>query len=368
MFDPSQRYDLPDIKAQASQILKSEYFSVILEEIPNIVLVINDARQIVYANRAFINQLEFKNGEQVWGQRPGECLGCIRSTISSNGCGSTAHCKVCGFANVISNSEKGKKSSGECNIIVNGGETLSYSVYTRPFLFNNQNHIFCYLQDISDKVTQQYLERAFLHDIQNSVTVLHAMHDMLDDLTEEEIKTTIQDLSSKLNEEVNAYRLICSAEKNQIKVRPETINITSLVTNTKDELLNIRAFRNKKVNIKSNALDFYTDKTLLRRVLMNSIKNALEASMDDQPINIEINQNKGISHCEIHVKSIPLIPMNTQLQIFQKSFSTKGRGRGWGTYSIKILTENYLNGKVSFVSNEKERTVFTLSIPELNYE
>jgi sensor histidine kinase regulating citrate/malate metabolism len=52
-----------------------------------------------------------------------------------------------------------------------------------------------------------------------------------------------------------------------------------------------------------------------------------------------------------------------QLQIFQRSFSTKGEARGIGTYSIKMFTEQYLGGKVSFVSNPTEKTVFSISLP-----
>ena len=51
-----------------------------------------------------------------------------------------------------------------------------------------------------------------------------------------------------------------------------------------------------------------------------------------------------------------------QLQIFQRSFSTKGLTRGLGTYSVKLLTENYLKGKVSFMSNALEGTVFSVEL------
>jgi sensor histidine kinase regulating citrate/malate metabolism len=50
-------------------------------------------------------------------------------------------------------------------------------------------------------------------------------------------------------------------------------------------------------------------------------------------------------------------------QIFQKSFSTKGNGRGLGTFSIKLLTEHYLKGSVSFESNDNIGTVFTVVLP-----
>ena len=49
--------------------------------------------------------------------------------------------------------------------------------------------------------------------------------------------------------------------------------------------------------------------------------------------------------------------------IFSRTFSTKGFGRGIGTYSVKLFTEQYLKGKVEFVSESGIGTVFTLVLP-----
>ena len=57
------------------------------------------------------------------------------------------------------------------------------------------------------------------------------------------------------------------------------------------------------------------------------------------------------------------IPEPSQLQVFQRSFSTKGRGRGIGTYSMKMLTEEYLGGAISFRSSEREGTTFNVILP-----
>jgi len=40
------------------------------------------------------------------------------------------------------------------------------------------------------------------------------------------------------------------------------------------------------------------------------------------------------------------------MQVFNRSFSIKGGDRGLGTYSIKLLSERYLNGEVGFTSEE----------------
>ena len=52
-----------------------------------------------------------------------------------------------------------------------------------------------------------------------------------------------------------------------------------------------------------------------------------------------------------------------QLGVFQRSLSTKGSGRGLGTYSMKLLTERYLKGHVSFTSTASGGTTFTIRIP-----
>jgi sensor histidine kinase regulating citrate/malate metabolism len=62
------------------------------------------------------------------------------------------------------------------------------------------------------------------------------------------------------------------------------------------------------------------------------------------------------------VRNDQVMSTDVRMQLFQRSFSTKGEGRGLGTYSIRLLTENYLGGKVSFVSNEKDGTVFRIEL------
>jgi sensor histidine kinase regulating citrate/malate metabolism len=105
-----------------------------------------------------------------------------------------------------------------------------------------------------------------------------------------------------------------------------------------------------------------TDRTLLRRILGNLLKNALEASKDGDKVTITSEDLNSQIVFNVHNKSF--IPRNIELQIFQRSFSTKGSGRGIGTYSVKLLTERYLKGEVSFLTDKKLGTVFTVIIPK----
>jgi sensor histidine kinase regulating citrate/malate metabolism len=67
---------------------------------------------------------------------------------------------------------------------------------------------------------------------------------------------------------------------------------------------------------------------------------------------------------EFAVHNPTVMPEEVQLQLFQRSFTTKGVGRGIGTYSMKLLGETYLAGRVAFDSHPETGTTFTLWLPK----
>jgi sensor histidine kinase regulating citrate/malate metabolism len=65
------------------------------------------------------------------------------------------------------------------------------------------------------------------------------------------------------------------------------------------------------------------------------------------------------------VNNTEVMRKEVQLQVFQRSFSTKGQsGRAIGTYSMKLLGEWYLGGRVDFGSRTPEKTTFQLVLPK----
>lgn len=110
-------------------------------------------------------------------------------------------------------------------------------------------------------------------------------------------------------------------------------------------------------------INFYSDPTLLIRSLSNLIKNSLEASGKNSLIKILASSDSQDLLFEIYNDKV--IPPNIQLQLFQRSFSTKqSKGRGIGLYSVKLIVEQYLKGKVGFVSDNELKTIFTIRLPQ----
>jgi sensor histidine kinase regulating citrate/malate metabolism len=92
-------------------------------------------------------------------------------------------------------------------------------------------------------------------------------------------------------------------------------------------------------------------------------KNALEASGKGATITLSCKLN-GRNAC-FSVHNPGFIDDEVQQQLFNRSFSTKGKGRGLGTYSMKLFGEKYLGGKVGFTSSEWAGTEFFLELPVL---
>jgi sensor histidine kinase regulating citrate/malate metabolism len=105
-----------------------------------------------------------------------------------------------------------------------------------------------------------------------------------------------------------------------------------------------------------------SDPAILRRILGNLVKNALEAVRSGETVTMYAASREG--EVSFHVHNPGVMSPKVQLQLFQRSFSTKAEtGRGIGTYSVKLFGERYLKGKVGFISREPEGTVFTLTLP-----
>ncbi len=364
MFDPTIKSDPPALKAQASLILQSGLFPELLRDAPNIIMILNMHRQVVYLNRHPVAREEVATDRSP-GQRPGECLSCINVEKGEMGCGSSEFCNVCGFNLALSTTEKGKQGKEECNISLKDGGSLTLSVFTKPFEYLDERFIFAALEDISDRKRSQMLENIFLHDIMNSAAILQGLSEAFEALPETQIKQMLNDVSAAISDEVQSYRLISNVETQTLRPDYEEVDIGEITEEVVRSLKNMQKFSKRKVELQKNKKSIVTERTLLRRVLVNMVKNAFEATNNHQPVKVISGYDPQTRHAFFTVRNSQFIPRSSQLKLFQKAYSTKGRGRGWGTYSIKVLTEKYLHGIVSFRSDMQEGTTFTISIPSL---
>lgn len=370
-FAPAERSTRAEINKQyqyLNSILGTQ--SLVIKKMPYIHLILNKNRQIVFANHAALTLANKTNIRSILGLRPGELLDCDHASENKAGCGTTIFCTQCGVVRAILSGLEGNGDIQECRITKKKtGEALDLRVWTYPLQYGEETFTSFVVADISNEKRRRMLERIFFHDIMNTATGLLSFSEILKLATPEElqkygVKDTITILVERLIDEINAQKQFLAAENNELVVKPEQVDSLNVLHGIAALYRSHNVSKGKNIVIDTGAKSyvFETDKTLLSRVIGNMVKNALEASDTGQTVTMGCD-NSG-PEIQFWVKNPAFIPTDVQLQIFQRSFSTRGAGRGIGTYSIKLLTEKYLNGKVSFTSSEKDGTTFTVKYPE----
>ncbi|MFW5768454.1 MAG: sensor histidine kinase [Spirochaetota bacterium] len=368
MFDPKKRLPLPEVDRQAKRLLSSDWFSALLAEVPSIILILNSNRQIIFVNKDLPSELRMLPEEEVIGLRPGESFGCIRAVHGEHGCGSTKFCSVCRLADAIARSENGERVESECHLLVRNGESLNLGVKATPFELDGDRYVFCVIHDIGETKTKKVLERIFLHDMQNTVGTLYSIRDLIDELSHEELKEIVVEEAEVLMEELQSYRLMIHAESRELVVKPEPVEIGGLLRGIVESLKRMQDFKDQPVEVDvPEGLSLNTDRILLERILKNLIKNGFEAEKGRGKVRVKVYETDGAHFpgggLRCTVSNPTVMPEADQINIFRKIPGNKGGGRGWGTYSVRLLTEAYLRGRVDFCSSEGEGTIFEVTVP-----
>jgi hypothetical protein len=369
-FAPAKRKSLEEVREEAKVIFQT-HFVEILNLIPNIAMIVNEERQAVFLNQAFIQSFGIKNIEDAMGSRPGEILSCIHSQDFIHGCGTGQACRYCGAVYAVLQSLKtNKKISNETRITSNiDGNLISFdlNITAQPISLKGKKFVMLFFSDISKQKRQELLEATFLHDLLNTLTVVIGYIEIFPreglNTQQNQYFTQINNSVQILIQEFLAQRDLIAAEKNELVIVLKNQNSLEMLKETINLIKDQNVATKKKIELdkKSASVMIQTDVRLLTRILLNLLKNALEASSSGESVKIGCNfSNETIS---FWVKNSAAMTESVKSQMFQRSFSTKGPGRGVGTYSVKLLTERYLGGKVDFKSSKEEGTVFYIHLP-----
>ena len=353
------------------ELNKINYISELIAALPYLATILNKDRQIVFSNEVLLDNMHLRI-EDVLGKRPGEALSCMHASSMEAGCGTSEHCQVCGAVNTILKcQDSGKTATDECRIRTldeEGHENwLDLEVTATPFTWDNETFIIFAARDISAEKRKEALERIFFHDVINTAGTLQGVVDLLKQLDDpKKIKNFIDLLSvvsHDLTEEILNQKSLLAAENGELAVKNQKFYLKETLEHIIKEYKRHELALNKEIHFVGDACEITvkSDPVLLRRVIGNMIKNALEAISQEERITVDCISKPGSVSIRVHNPGS--MPDTVEKQVFQRSFSTKGKGRGLGTYSMKLLGEKYLGGNVSFSTSGDEGTVFSLELP-----
>lgn len=371
-FDTPYRSTMTEIEKQKLILNKYPIVKTFFEALPNAVVLLDTNRQIVAFNKIAQSILTPDENSRIEGRRVGEAVNCVHAFDMPAGCGTSKFCEECGAGKCNKYARENLQScQSDCRITTknDGNESaLDLRVSTSIIKLDEQKFTFFVIEDIKDEKRRKVLERIFFHDVLNTATAVLGISEIIkdsDSLHEiSEFKSMMFDSSNQLVKEIQSQRDIVNAEEGTLSINVESRKVNEILSNAFNIYRDHKLSNGKHYSCTFDKNDYSvkTDVVLLVRSLGNLIKNALEATELNGYVKVFSEKEEGF--IKFSVFNDKVIPENIQLQIFQRSFSTKSKsGRGIGTYSVKLLVEQYLKGCVTFNSNIDIGTIFTIKLP-----
>jgi signal transduction histidine kinase len=366
----SGRHALPDSRRASAEELSrqvrlvggSPIVQALLDSVNTSLLVLNAQRQVVAFNAA--------GGEDRFrGLRMGEVLSCVNGR-SPGGCGAATACETCGALGGILGCQGDERPvDSQCVLSTAEGAAVELDVRASGVEIAGERFTVVSLRDVSAVRRREALERIFFHDVMNTVSGIRAWVDRLGrpDTDVSRAAARLGALSRHLEREIRDHRDLGLAEEGMLVPEPSLVSARELVEEVAAALAEHEVSRDRTIvtSVEPESAALVTDRALLTRVLVNMVRNALEASAPGERVRISVigEASSGPGRVRFSVENAAVMPPEVQARVFERSFSTKGRGRGLGTYGMKLIGERYLDGAVSFVSAPGQGTVFTIALP-----
>ena len=368
-YAPAERRQGDMLHQDIVYIEENPVISVLLKFASGVLAILNEERQILALNTTFLKFLGIEDPENVLGLRPGEALDCVHAHEMEAGCGTSEYCSSCGAAiAMVSSLETKEPIEKICMMTVEKRgkkKELLFKIRSQPFAIENRTYLMLFLTDITGEQQAAIMERIFFHDINNIVFSILGSSELLCKNPDYN-NVLIQEINSasiRLAKEIAIQRTILQEGLHNYQAIVSQVALIDIVDEVKSLFVGHQIAENKELDLPDidAAMFICTDQALVVRILVNMIKNALEATEDSGKVKLAVERtSQSISFV---VWNDSYILPNIQKRIFQRNFSTKEEiGRGLGTYSMKYFGEEILGGSVDFRSSSSEGTRFWLTL------
>jgi len=186
-YAPAERASSEELLESIQELRVDPKFKALVDAVPNILMVLNHQRQVVFFNAALLDFLETGDEKRIYGKRPGRLLDCIHADESDGGCGTTEFCRKCGAIKAILTGLEGTRNVQTCRIMQKNGGALDLRVWATPYEGVDQTYVIFSVMDISHEQRRRALERIFFHDVLNTAGGLRGFAELLQDSTPEEM-------------------------------------------------------------------------------------------------------------------------------------------------------------------------------------
>jgi hypothetical protein len=368
-FAPAERATDNDLASDISAISHNPVVDGLMRVANGLFAVLNEQRQVLAINEAFMKLMGLEDAATILGLRPGEYVHCIHACDMPGGCGTSQYCATCGAViSILAALDSDQSQEGTCSITVekdNKEVDLYFQVRCIPIKIKGRKFILFFLLDISIQQQRANLETTFFHDINNLLTGLLGKSDLYlrKGTWDAEQFAAIQKLIQRTVQEFTIQQALSSDMSHSYQPLYSTVSVNSLLDDLTETFKGHPLCREVRLNISriDDRTTLVTDPHLVDRILVNMVTNALEATETDGEVSVAVEL--GGNSVTFSVWNRRHIPEEHALRIFSRNFTTKdGLGHGLGTYSMKLFGEKVLGGMVDFSTSKNEGTTFRLAL------
>lgn len=175
------------------------------------------------------------------------------------------------------------------------------------------------------------------------------------------IKDSVKHLNDILEDFLNLGKL----DEGKISAEHASFNLPDLIRDTTEEMKGLLKHSQNIMYRHDGSEEVYSDKKLLKNVLINLITNAIKFSADDASVQVNSSVQNGQATVSVSDKGIG-ISEEDQKHLFSSFFRGKNamniQGTGLGLHIVKRYID-LLDGSVQLKSRLNEGTIITFSIP-----
>lgn len=270
------------------------------------------------------------------------------------------------------------------NTLFRSGQDLQLTIQATELRIRGNTVRLLTMQNIQTELQKQEIEawqnltKVLRHEIMNSITPISSLTSTLREILDHDMRpvdhhfelkqegaedlreglTTIEQRSKGLIKFIDAYREYTSLPHPKLK----TIMVSDLIDKI-NQLLTTelsKAHIQFKTSLESEFLTVQADEEMIEQVLINLVKNSIEALGYQRDGRIEVNARYADNSVVIEVcDNGPGIIREALERIFVPFFTTKKTGSGIGLSLSRQIMQMH-NGNLTVKSEPGVRTIFTL--------
>lgn len=331
------------------------------------VVIVNPHRQIVASNVRFLALAGVRDPAALLGLRFGESFECVGAEQGADGCGTGPRCAGCGAAIATLAGLRDRGAERECSLRVDRGgraEDLSLRVMAVPFRISGEPFTALFVSDLTGERRRAAVARAPVAAARRAAGELRVALDAFRRSGDAADLARAEGLADEVRGELAVHDLLAGEDVAASSLPPRRqVEVRDVLRRLSVALRSHPASGGRVVEIDSPppGAAVVAEPAALQHALLAMAVNAVEATRAGGTVRVAIRETAHETW--LRVWNAGAVPVVVRSRLFERHFSTRGAGRGHGTWAMKLLAERVLGGRIDWTTCREEGTWFSLVLP-----